>query len=54
MSASPTNIVPLNIPRIVPDEFGAWFVIKGAYGWLFGSRRDALRALRELTHEARA
>jgi hypothetical protein len=42
------------IPRIVrePDAPG-WFVIVGSFGWLFGSRRDALTAVRELSQEAR-
>jgi hypothetical protein len=37
------------IPRIVrePDAPG-WLVILGSNGWLFGSRRDALIAAREL------
>jgi hypothetical protein len=42
------------IPRIVrePDAPG-WLVILGSYGWLFGSRRDALTAARELAQVAR-
>jgi hypothetical protein len=41
------------IPRIVrePDAPG-WLVILGSYGWLFGSRRDALIAARELAQVA--
>ena len=41
------------IPRIEPDEPGGWFVIYRSYGWLYGSRRDALRAVRDLTGEVR-
>jgi hypothetical protein len=42
------------IPRIVrePDAPG-WLVILGSYGWLFGSRGEAVRASRELAREAR-
>jgi hypothetical protein len=42
------------IPRIVrePDAPG-WLVILGSYGWLFGSRRDALTAAGKLAQEAR-
>lgn len=47
-------IVTLNAPRIVPDEPGGWFVIRGSYGWLYGSRPEALLALRELASEARS
>lgn len=41
------------IPRIVrePDAPG-WLVILGSYGWLFGSRRDALIAAREFAQVA--
>ena len=41
-------VIRLFIPRIVrePDAPG-WLVIIGSYGWLFGSRRDALAAARE-------
>ena len=37
------------IPRIVrePDAPG-WLVILGSYGWLFGSRGEAVHAAREL------
>ncbi|WP_271569652.1 hypothetical protein [Bradyrhizobium sp. CCBAU 11386] len=41
------------IPRIAPDGPGGWFVILGSNGWLFGSRREALLAARELTNEVR-
>ena len=42
------------IPQIVrePDAPG-WLVILGSYGWLFGSRRDALTAVRELARGVR-
>jgi hypothetical protein len=48
------SIIHIRIPRIVrePDAPG-WLVILGSYGWLFGSRRDALLAVRELTNEVR-
>jgi hypothetical protein len=46
-------VIPANIPRIIPDEPGGWFVVKGSHGWLFGSRRDALLAARELAQGAR-
>jgi hypothetical protein len=41
------------IPRIVPDPPGGWFVVFGSFGWLYGSRREALMALRELAQQAR-
>jgi hypothetical protein len=41
------------IPRIVSDPPGGWFVIRGDFGWLYGSRREALIAARELAQEAR-
>ena len=46
-------VLPANIPRIEADTPGGWFVIRGSYGWLFGSRREALIAARELAREAR-
>jgi hypothetical protein len=48
-------IIPLRIPRIVrePDAPG-WLVILGSFGWLFGSRREALSACRDLTPEVRS
>jgi hypothetical protein len=49
----PASVTPANIPRIVPDEPGGWFVVRGSYGWLYGSRRDALLATRELMSEVR-
>ena len=41
------------IPRIEADAPGGFFVIQGNFGWLFGSRREALIAARELAQEAR-
>jgi hypothetical protein len=45
-------ILTANIPRIEADAPGGWFVIRGSFGWLFGSRREALIAARELAREA--
>ena len=46
------NIISVRYPRIVLESDGpAWFVIFGSYAWLFGSRRDALLAARELARE---
>jgi hypothetical protein len=47
-------VTPLHIPRIVrePDSPG-WLVIYRSYGWLFGSRPEALRELRKLADEVR-
>jgi len=47
------QIIPANIPRLEPDEPGAWFVVRGRYGWLYGSRSEAVRAARELVRETR-
>jgi hypothetical protein len=41
------------IPRIEADLPGGWFVILGSFGWLYGSRNEALRAARELIREQR-
>jgi hypothetical protein len=42
------------IPRIVREaDAPGWLVILGSFGWLYGSRRDALLAARELTNEMR-
>jgi hypothetical protein len=43
-------VIPLRIPRIVrePDASG-WLVVLGSFGWLFGSRNEALIACRDLT-----
>jgi hypothetical protein len=46
-------ITPLRIPRIEPDPPGGWYVVIGSFGWLYGSRNEALRAARELAREAR-
>jgi hypothetical protein len=46
-------IVPAAIPRIVPDgDLGGWFVVDGKnkFGWLYGSRVEAVEA-RDLLHE---
>ena len=50
---SGTVIIRPFIPRIVrePDAPG-WLVILGSYGWLFGSRRDALIAAHEFAQVA--
>jgi hypothetical protein len=59
MSKRPTLpepvVIPANIVRLVPDEpgFGGWFVVRGKFGWLFGSRREALAGSRELAEEIR-
>jgi hypothetical protein len=54
MTALPrTLVIKAIIPRIIRDDPGGWFVVRGSYGWLFGSRREALRAARELAHEVR-
>lgn len=47
------NIIPLPVAHIVSDAPGGWFVILGSYGWLYGSRRDAVIAARDLTEEVR-
>lgn len=41
-------ILPLKTPRIAPEPLGGWYVIVGSFGWLFGSRSEALIAIREL------
>lgn len=46
-------ILTANIPRIEADAPGGWFVVRGNYGWLFGGRREALIAARELALEVR-
>jgi hypothetical protein len=46
-------VIPLRIPRIMPDPPGGWYVVLGSFGWLYGSRNEALRAARELAQEAR-
>jgi hypothetical protein len=39
--------------RIVPDDPGGWYVVRGDFGWLYGSRPEAVNAARELAHEVR-
>jgi hypothetical protein len=47
-------IIHPRIPRIVPQpDAPGWLVILGSFGWLYGSRRDALLAARELVREVR-
>lgn len=47
-------VIPVRIPRIVPEpDAPGWFVVVGSFAWLFGSRRDALLAARELAREVR-
>jgi hypothetical protein len=46
-------VIHVRIPRIEPDPHGGWCVVLGSFGWLFGSRRDALLAARELANEVR-
>jgi hypothetical protein len=54
MTALPrTLVIKALIPRIISDDPGGWYVVRGSFGWLFGSRRDALDAARELTREVR-
>ena len=47
-------IIPLHAPRVVrePDASG-WLLVYRSFGWLFGSRTEALRELRKLTDEVR-
>jgi hypothetical protein len=49
----PTLVIKALIPRIITDDPGGWYVVRGSHGWLYGSRREALHAARELTHEVR-
>ena len=46
-------IIHPRIPRIAADPLGGWYVVFGSLGWLYGSRREALLAARELLNEAR-
>jgi hypothetical protein len=48
------DIIPFTVPRIAPDDPGGWFVVLGKFGWLYGSRPEALIALRELMSEVRS
>jgi hypothetical protein len=46
------TVIPLHIPRIVREpDAPVWLVIHRSYGWAFGSRHEALAALRELANE---
>jgi hypothetical protein len=47
-------IISLRIPRVVREP-GAegWLLIVGSFGWLFGSRAEALREQRKLLGEVR-
>lgn len=46
-------IIRPRIPRIEPDPPGGWYVVLGSFGWLYGSRNEALRVARELIREQR-
>jgi hypothetical protein len=47
-------IIRLPVARIEPErDVPGWLVIRGSYGWLYGSRREALHAAHELTYEMR-
>jgi hypothetical protein len=46
-------IIRPRIPRIEPDPPGGWYVVFGSFGWLYGSRNEALGAARELIREQR-
>jgi hypothetical protein len=47
-------IIPLHLPRVVREP-GAegWLVVYRSFGWLFGSRREALSELHKLMAEVR-
>ena len=47
-------VITAHFPRIVrePDSPG-WLVIYRSYGWLFGSRSEAVRELGKLADEVR-
>jgi hypothetical protein len=47
------NIIPLPVAHIAPDAPGGWFVVLGDFGWLYGSRREAVGAASELAREVR-
>jgi hypothetical protein len=48
------SVIAAGIPRIVREhDAEGWLVIDRSYGWLFGSRSDAVRELRKLTDEMR-
>jgi hypothetical protein len=42
------SIIRPRIPRIEPDPPGGWYVVFGSFGWIYGSRNEAIRAAREL------
>lgn len=47
-------VIHPRIPRIERErDAPGWLVILGSYGWLFGSRRDAVLAARDLAREMR-
>jgi hypothetical protein len=50
-----TTVIPLHIPRIVrePDAPG-WLVIYRSFGWLYGSRGEAVSAARDLSREVQS
>lgn len=48
-------VIRLHVPRIVREtDAPGWLVILGSFGWLYGSRRDALLAARDLLNEVRS
>jgi hypothetical protein len=47
-------VIPFPAPHIVPDPPGGWYVVFGSFGWLYGSRREALAAWHNLAREARS
>jgi hypothetical protein len=48
------SVIHFHVPRIVAEPGASgWLVILGSFGWLFGSRREALSAARELAREVR-
>jgi hypothetical protein len=48
------SVIRFHVPRIVAEPGASgWLVILGSFGWLFGSRREALSAARELAREVR-
>jgi hypothetical protein len=45
---------PLHTPRLVRElNSPGWLVVYRSYGWLFGSRSEALCELRRLADEVR-
>jgi hypothetical protein len=48
------NVIALHVPHIVrePDAEG-WLIIWRSFGWLFGSRSEALSELEKLMDEVR-